>query len=174
MSPIRTSIMVVVTVALAVGVAASSRIPYSLPGHDKAMLRLSWRYRGEKIQSCRKRTQQELDALPIHMRTPEECTTRLREYVLRLSIDDEEADSVLYRPSGAKGDRPIFVYYGKELSPGLHELEVEFEPVGEHHDHKRKLEFDDDIEARRGYVTLITIQQTKKGRDRLVVVDPVP
>src|SRR5690606_5782376 len=71
-------LMVVVVSALATAsLGWLARAPYHPPGSDTGLLRLSWRLRGEKVESCRPRTQAELDALPVHMRTPEVCEGRL-------------------------------------------------------------------------------------------------
>ena len=158
MTPTKLVLTTLVTLGMAVGVAASSRIPYAQPGHDIALLRLSWRYRGEKIQSCRRLSQKELDALPIHMRTPEVCTTRLLQYQLQLQVDDAQPDVLRFQPAGAKGDRPIFVYYGKALNPGVHRVRVEFAPVGEPDAQKHALRYEGDLTARRGYVNLISLE----------------
>ena len=104
------------------------------------------------------RTQAELDALPVHMRTPQICTGHLVAYRMTLRIDDEVVDTATYLPSGAKGDRPIFVLHDVPVTVGEHDVEVDFVPVEAIRGAKaRALHFDEDIDARPGRIRLITL-----------------
>ena len=143
--------------ALATGaIGYASRAPFTQEGADSARLRLSWRLRGEKIESCRNRTEEELARLPVHMRTPQICTSKLLSYRLIVEVEDVRTDTVRIVPAGAKGDRPIFVLHDIMLPPGNHEVEVEFEPedVASRHE---PLEFEGVVHARPGSIALITI-----------------
>ena len=120
-------LMVVVVSALATAsLGWLARAPYHPPGSDTGLLRLSWRLRGEKVESCRPRTQAELDALPVHMRTPEVCEGRLVAYRLIVQVDSGQPDTVRIVPGGARGDRPVFVLHDMPLAAGPHRVRVSF------------------------------------------------
>ena len=108
-----------------------SRAPYDPPGSDVAVLRMSWRLRGERIEECRPRTQAELDALPVHMRTPEICEGHLVAYRLVVQVGNRPADSLVFVPQGAKGDRPVFVMHEVPLAEGPQRVSVSFSPISE-------------------------------------------
>ncbi len=121
-----------------------SRVPYSPGDSDASILRLSWRLRGEKVETCRDRTPAELEALPVHMRTPQVCTGHLVAYLLTLRVDGEVVDTTTFLPAGAKGDRPIFVLHDQLLEPGEHEIDVDFAPLGVDVDNDDDDDDDDD------------------------------
>jgi hypothetical protein len=120
-----TALLLVSTLATA-GIGWFARAPYSTPDAANARLRLSWRLRGEKSETCRPRTQAELEALPVHMRTPEVCETRLLPYRLTVRIDEGPPDTATVLPGGVRGDRPVFVLREYILPPGEHRVSVRF------------------------------------------------
>ena len=124
-------VAVAVTVLTSAAIGFGSRAPYSPPGSDTSVLRLSWRLRGEKMEECRARTPEELAALPAHMRTPEVCVGHLVSYRMTLRVDDAPPVVKTFLPAGAKGDRPIFVMFDQPLTPGEHMIAIEFTPIGE-------------------------------------------
>lgn len=158
MSPARMIAAVLVTAAATAALGFASRASYTPEDANDAVLRLSWRLRGEKIRNCRDRTQAELDALPIHMRTPQICTEHLLSYKLRLEIDDETVDTLTFEPEGAKGDRPIFVLHETRLTPGVHEVEIDFTPSTIVPGTRRApLRYEGEIDLEPGRISLITI-----------------
>jgi len=110
--------------ALVFTIAALSRAPYTPPGSSDARLRFSWRMNVKGEETCRPRTQTELDRLPVHMRTPEVCTVDHASYSLVLRIDDLAPDTIHLIRGGVKGDRPIFVLEDRNLAPGHHHVHV--------------------------------------------------
>jgi hypothetical protein len=144
--------------AIALGLIGwGSRAGYRSGADDHALLRLSWRLRGERIENCRNRTQQELDALPVHMRTPTVCETRSIPYRLIVSIDGGVPDTTILRPAGARHDRPIYVLQDSTLPPGTHHVTIvcmradRFTPL---------LRFDGRLNFFRGYIELITVDES--------------
>ncbi|MBR9988207.1 MAG: hypothetical protein KFH98_00550 [Gemmatimonadetes bacterium] len=117
---------VLVTAVMTVGIGWLARAPYQPPGSDSATLRLSWRLRAPVAETCRPRTQAELDALPVHMRTPEVCQSRSAAYDLIVQVDARTADTSRVLQGGAKGDRPLFVLKELSLEPGPHHVRVRF------------------------------------------------
>jgi hypothetical protein len=115
----------VVSALLVLPIAALSRAPYyTPPGAGDALLRFSWRMSIASREECRPRTQEELDALPVHMRTPEVCTPDRASYVLVTRIDGGRPDTLPLLRGGVKGDRPLFVLEDRRLPPGDHGVYV--------------------------------------------------
>lgn len=147
-----------VAAAATAALGFGSRVPYTPEGAEAALLRLSWRLRGEKVETCRDRTQAELDALPVHMRTPQICTGHLVAYRMTLRIDGVVVDTATYLPAGAKGDRPIFVLHDEPMTVGEHDVEVDFVPT-EHvpGTTARALRYRGRVQARTGRIQMITL-----------------
>jgi hypothetical protein len=126
MTRMRWFLLVLVSGAAVLAIGWLARAPYQPPGGDSAVLRLSWRLRGERNETCRPRTQAELDVLPVHMRTPQICEGALVAYRLTVRLDDRAADTSRVVPAGAKADRPIYVFDEKRLVPGPHRVRITF------------------------------------------------
>lgn len=118
-----------VAVAATVAIAWLSRLPVTLAGPDEALLRLSWRMSAIDAEACRKRSPEELERLPVHMRSPVECSGGAASYDLRVRVDGREALRDTVHPAGARGDRPISLLRDLPLSPGVHDVQVRFEAL---------------------------------------------
>lgn len=127
MSARRVIVLLFVSAVATAGLGWLSRAPYTSRDADRALLRLSWRLRGEKSEVCRPRTQEELDALPVHMRTSEVCESTLLAYRLIVRVDGVTRDSTIVLPGGARGDRPVFVLRELPLEPGTHHVSIRFD-----------------------------------------------
>lgn len=115
--------------ALALG--ALSQIPYVPEPRPDAMLRLSWRSRGERIEQCREVSAEEQQKLPAHMRERRVCEGRNAVYRLKVAVDGVQIIDQVAQGSGTRQRRPIFVFREARLAPGLHEIRVEFTRQGE-------------------------------------------
>ncbi len=101
-----------------------ARAPYDPPASSGALLRLSWRFRPEPSATCRPRSQAELDALPVHMRTPEVCESEPVVYHAIRRIEDGPADTIRVLRGGIKQDRPVYVLLDTALVPGSYRVRV--------------------------------------------------
>lgn len=104
---------------------ALSRTPYGAPPTE-GLLRLSWRFRGERIDECRPLTEAEKAALPVHMRRDEVCEGRLAAYRLTVEVDDEVVAERSVLPAGAREDRPLFLFEELPVAPGRRHVRVRF------------------------------------------------
>jgi hypothetical protein len=121
------SIATVSALVLGAALALLSGAPYAGESADHALVRLSWRARGERLQRCRRPTDAELEKLPPHMRPQQICERGITPYRLRVAIDDSVAVQELVRAGGAENDRPLFVFAEVPVTPGTHRLAVVFE-----------------------------------------------
>jgi hypothetical protein len=140
-------------VGLAVAVAALSQVPYVAESSPDAMLRLSWRSRGERIEHCRQLTAEEQENLPTHMRQREICEGKNALYRLTVEVDGVEVLDQVARGSGTRQRRPIFVFRETRLTPGRHRIQVRFVREGQ-----GRSEGDD--------------QESREGRDRDATLPP--
>lgn len=177
---VRRAAGVLLALAVTLGIAALSRVPYT-SANGEAVLRLSWRARSERVQSCRKLTEEEMAALPIHMRRTEECEGRVLPYHLRVEVDGRPLVSDTIHPAGAREDRPLYVYQEIPLPPGPHHLSARFirEDAGSDHEcceeersaTPTRLELSESLGLRPGHVALVTYDPDLRS---LVVRTPGP
>lgn len=146
-----------VTAACLLLVGLLARAPYDAVGAENGLVRLSWRFRDTAEKQCRTRTQAELDALPVHMRTPEVCDDDSTPYRLIVQIDAAPADSVHIAPGGVRGDRPVYVLWERRVAPGAHRIQIEFLRLGSARSGRTHLAVDTVLHARAGAVDLITL-----------------
>ncbi|MEX2527253.1 MAG: hypothetical protein WEA09_06400 [Gemmatimonadota bacterium] len=109
------------------GLALCSSLPLAWSQGETAFLQLSWRVRGEETGECPRPTPEQLAELPPHMQNPDACVGGLPPYDLRLRVDGEEVLQKRVVGGGARGDRPLTVYERVSISPGMREIQVEFQ-----------------------------------------------
>ena len=141
-----------------VGLVVLSDVALSVAPSERALVRLSWRSVGQRIEECRAPTEAELAALPPHMRMREICEGRLTPFQLRVRLDGALVVDRELRPAGAREDRPTYVFEELEVAPGPHELEVAFSTVGAPGETPRSapLRFDGTVSPGPREVVLIT------------------
>lgn len=158
MNYMRAAIAVVVSAVIVLSVSWCARLPVAGSARDHGILRLSWRMIGQRSEQCRNRTQAELDALPVHMRAPQVCERRVVSYRLTVQVDDARADTLVVKPAGAMGDRPVFVLRETPVSAGIHRVRVQLEPISADTATAKRLQFDEEIMFAGNRVELITME----------------
>jgi hypothetical protein len=111
--------------------AALSQLPYTPKPGPEALLRLSWRARGERVETCRELSEEEQRNLPQHMRREQVCEGTTAEYRLRVEIDGERRVDGPVQGSGEVQVRPLYVYREIAVPPGEHRLEVTLERLAQ-------------------------------------------
>jgi hypothetical protein len=119
-----------VAAGLAAALAALSQVPYTPEPGPEALLRLSWRARGERVETCYELSAEEQRKLPQHMRQQRNCEGTTAEYRLRVEVDRQRRMDETVQGSGEVQVRPLYVYREVALPPGEHRVEVTFERVG--------------------------------------------
>lgn len=134
--------MTISALGLVALLALLSGVPYAAEPARGALVRLSWRARGERVRRCRQPTDAEVAKLPAHMRPREICERGVTPYRLHVTIDDSVAVDAVVRAGGAESDRPLFVFAEVPVTPGAHRLAIVFER--EEPDHKNPVNQDED------------------------------
>ena len=141
---VRLAVGGLLAVAVTVGTAALSRVSWTPHSGDRALLRLSWRARSERVESCRQLSAEEQARQPAHMRQSEVCEGRLLPYVLRVELDGRVLVHDTVRASGAREDRPLYVFRELPVAPGPRRLAVSFTRVPARGEHDGEDDDDDD------------------------------
>jgi len=108
------------------GLRLGSLSSYTAEADTRAIVRLAWRARGERVRTCRHRTPAELQNLPPHMRQEEVCEGRILPYRLVVELDRVPAVDEVIHGAGAREDRPLYVFRDLPVQPGAHRLAVTF------------------------------------------------
>ncbi len=117
----------VFTALLFVAIAALGQIPFGQVPED-AYLRLALRTTEARIEICRDRTPEELEALPAHMRQPRACDRHAIPHRLHVRLDGETILDQILEPRGARSDRPLVFDQQIAVAPGSATLAVSFAP----------------------------------------------
>lgn len=169
---------VLLTTAVAAGLATLSAWPLRLGAPDHALLRLDWRLRGDEAGDCLRPRPEDLEKLPVHMRNPDACLGALPPYRLRLWVDGAVVLDEQVRGGGVREDRPLTVYRDVRVAPGPRRLRAEFvrdAPVLAPADGTPRpatvLRVETDVRLEAGRVLLVVRRQ---DTGELVVRVPVP
>ena len=194
MSHARKAGAVISTAVMVAAVSALTRVPWHTGDGDSALLRLSWRARGEIVEACRRSTAEELARMPAHMRQEVVCEdARVAPYVLEVRVDGVVVVAGPVKGSGARGEGTLYVLHERALDSGAHRIEVLFartsapgaqvssaerseDTTGSPRSRRRHtvpplLELDTTITVPRGRVALVTYAPEE---ERLVVLGSEP
>lgn len=128
---------------------------------DEALLKLSFSHPGQLKQECRKRTPEELAALPPNMRAPLDCPRERSPVTVELALDGTLLARRVVAPSGLHRDGPSTVYARFPVRAGEHRLSVK---LG---DSERAPGFnyvrDEELELEPGQVVVVDFNAQKGG-----------
>jgi hypothetical protein len=163
---------VAVAALLGAGLVLGTRVPWlAEPGGD-ALIRLSWRALGERVEECREPSAEEQARLPAHMRQGRVCEGRIAPFRLVLRLDGRTQLDVRVAASGAREDRPTYVFHELRVPPGGHRLELRFEverPPGSRPAAQLPLLLDERVELAPRQILLVTrAGDTEAGRLRIL------
>lgn len=114
------------TVGALAGIAWASAAPLRLHAGGRALLRLSWTARPERIETCRAVSAEELAEVEAQMRQRVICEGRSATYALRVKLDDEVVEESVVRGAGLRHDRPLYLLRELDVPAGVHRLRVSF------------------------------------------------
>lgn len=104
-----------------------SQAPIRPPLSGRAVVRLAWSARPERIDECRRLSDAELESVPTHMRLRVKCEGRTVPYALRVAVGERELLVDTLRGGGARRDRPIHLLQDIPLDPGEHRVRITVE-----------------------------------------------
>jgi len=87
-----------------------------------AVIKLSLTHAGKPVSECRRRTPEELAALPPNMRVAEECPRERSPLHVQLAVDGVLRVDAVREPTGLHGDGAATVYHRLTVPAGRHEL----------------------------------------------------
>lgn len=120
----RRAAALLVTVLLVAMIVTLSRAPWPV-ADDRALLRLSWSGRPERIERCRELSDAELARIPAHMRQRVECEGSSAQYLVRVWHGASLLSQDTLSGGGFRGDRAIYMLREYRLAPGTQQIAVE-------------------------------------------------
>ena len=120
---------IVFAAAAAATLAWASSVPMTTHGSADAVLRLAWSARPERIERCRRQTDEELAKVPRHMRQELVCEGASAQYRLVVRREGTVIADRVVRGGGLRQDRRLYVFQEFPLSPGEARVDVRFERV---------------------------------------------
>lgn len=148
--------------ALMFVIAYSSHFSFGAPS-DMGIIRLNLKLKALTERKCRTRTQDELDTLPIHMRSNEVCIEQRFGYQLVLKVDGEPMAEELILPGGLRHDRPIYYMRDLPFSPGSRQINLELIPTNPSAESDGLMGLNRNVSVRAGWISLIEYSQDSKS-----------
>ena len=116
---------VAMAVLAALGLRAATAKELASPTAGSSLVRLSWTARPERVERCRRLTDDELAQRPAHMRMRMECEGGFARYLLTVRVDGNLVAGDTIRGGGVRHDRPMHVFNEIAVAPGSRHLVVE-------------------------------------------------
>lgn len=114
----------VLAAAVMLGIVAASHVPLRVHPSSDAMLRVAWTARPERVERCRTLGEEELAALPQHMRQRVVCEGSTARYRLEVRRDGALLVADTVRGGGMRHDRALYVLRELRVPSGRSALEV--------------------------------------------------
>lgn len=125
------------------------------------MLRLSFRHPGKIATDCRARTPEELEKLPLHLRTEMDCERERSPVQVRVELDGDLLFDRVYEPAGLRRDGASAGYFRMPIPVGEHEIRVQVNDdvrvEGFNHEGERR------VDVKPGQVVLIDFVEDQGG-----------
>jgi len=96
---------------------------------EGAVLGVAVRTMAGTVQECRPLSEEELAALPRHMRRSQACESHAVPYRLEVTVDGEPRLDRIYRAAGIHGDRPLTVEEHVPVAAGSRAVKIRLAPV---------------------------------------------
>lgn len=107
--PLRVLAATIVSAAVLLAIAWASIAPLQVARGNDAIVRISLGARAERIEVCRRQTDEELARLAPQMRQRVVCEGTTARYRLEVRRDGELLHSQVVRGGGLRNDRPLYV-----------------------------------------------------------------
>lgn len=117
--PLRLIVATMVSAAILLAIAWASIAPLQVARGSAAILRISLGARAERIEICRRQSDEELAKLAPQMRQRVVCEGTTARYHLEVRRDGELLHSQVVRGGGLRNDRPLYVSRDLPVPAGL-------------------------------------------------------
>jgi hypothetical protein len=97
---------------------------YRLLDEREAILSLAFSHAAQRVEECRRLTQDELNALPPNMRKPDDCPRERHPIYVEMRLDDQLAHLETALPSGVWNDGNASIYRRVTVDAGEYTLFV--------------------------------------------------
>ena len=97
---------------------------------SEAIVSLSFTHAAERVQECRRLSQEELSSLPPNMRKPDDCPRERHDTRVELQIDGHLLFAETAEPSGLWNDGKASIYRRLTIAAGEHEIHVRMSDSG--------------------------------------------
>lgn len=117
--------------------ADSPRHQYMADG--QAQIKLGFMHVGARVEECRRRSPEELAALPQHMRRPLDCARERVSVVVEVEVNGEILYHRSLQPTGLRHDGPARVYAIFHVPAGEHRIAARIRDTAREagYDHER-------------------------------------
>jgi hypothetical protein len=95
---------------------------YQLLDEQEAIVSLTFSHAPQRVEECRRLTQEELNELPPNMRKPDECPRERHPVHVELRFDDRLVYSETVLPSGLWKDGKANVYMRVPIDAGIYAI----------------------------------------------------
>lgn len=97
---------------------------YTLLDRQQAIVSITLSHAAQRVEECRRLTQEELNALPPNMRKPDECPRERHDIEIEMRIDEQLVYAETLSPSGLWKDGKASAYSRMAIDAGEYELFV--------------------------------------------------
>ena len=115
-----------VALLMIVGILAGSHGRLAEFSRDEAIVRVAWSARPERIETCRRVSDEELAKLPVHMRQRLVCEGTTARYRLEVTRNGLLLDTATMQGGGMRHDREVYVSREVLIPPGDSRVSVRF------------------------------------------------
>ena len=105
---------------------AGSHVRLSAFARTDAMVRVAWSARPERVETCRRVSDEELARLAAHMRRRVVCEGTTARYRLEVIRDEVPISTDTVRGGGMRHDRELYVFHEMAVAPGKSRVLVRF------------------------------------------------
>jgi ferredoxin/coenzyme F420-reducing hydrogenase delta subunit len=104
---------------------------FELFGGNQAVISLTITHAGQRVEQCRRLSQQELERLPPNMRKPADCPRQRHPVAILFQVDGRTLYQTLEQPSGIWKDGESTVYARLPVDAGEHRLFIGMSDSGD-------------------------------------------
>ena len=113
---------------------------YQILDKQEAIVSLTFSHAAQRVEECRRLTQEELNALPPNMRKPDRCPRERHQVQVDMRFDDRLVYSETVPPSGLWKDGKVNVYRRTTIDAGEYALFIGMNDTGsgDGYDHEQR------------------------------------